>query len=81
MKLLLTCSPFIDIQILLPAPFFFGNKELALDYFGSAFEFSRKFTYKESVNLAFLSKEVFDGDLVSTVLLGLHVSKAEILAE
>jgi alpha-1,3-mannosyltransferase len=63
-------------QVLLPSPFFlsFEDPYLTRAYFASAFDFSRQFFYKWTVNWRFLSERFFLSQTLSTSLVATHVS-------
>eukprot|EP00188_Purpureofilum_apyrenoidigerum_P004900 Plantae.Rhodophyta-Purpureofilum_apyrenoidigerum.ctg5905.p1 GENE.Plantae.Rhodophyta-Purpureofilum_apyrenoidigerum.ctg5905~~Plantae.Rhodophyta-Purpureofilum_apyrenoidigerum.ctg5905.p1 ORF type:complete len:422 (+),score=46.08 Plantae.Rhodophyta-Purpureofilum_apyrenoidigerum.ctg5905:301-1566(+) len=56
-------------QFVIAIPFL-GNIE---SYLGRAFEFSREFLHKWSVNYAFLNKQLFNSQILSLVLLVAHL--------
>ncbi|KAI9886113.1 MAG: hypothetical protein M1823_002073 [Watsoniomyces obsoletus] len=61
----------LGLQILLAWPFMRTN---ALGYFSRAFEFSRSFLFKWTVNWRFVGEETFGSPAFSLTLLILHVS-------
>ncbi|KAL0224864.1 hypothetical protein RCL1_002776 [Eukaryota sp. TZLM3-RCL] len=61
---------FVSIQALLAVPFLFKNWQ---GYLQKAFEFSRVFTFKWTVNWKFLPQELFVNATFGTILLGLHL--------
>lgn len=58
------------LQVLIAAPFL----KYPSAYFGRAFEFSRQFLFKWTVNWRFVGEDIFRSPLFSTTLLVLHVS-------
>ena len=58
------------VQLLLAVPFLRAN---ASGYLGKAFELSRVFDYKWTVNLKFLAPPTFQSPTLSAALLGAHV--------
>jgi alpha-1,3-mannosyltransferase len=68
-------------QILLPSPFFlsFEDPYLTRAYFASAFDFSRQFFYKWTVNWRFLSERFFLSQTLSTSLVATHVSCSSVI--
>lgn len=61
------------IQIALAAPFL-TSPALARDYFTSAFDFSRSFLFKWSVNWNFVGESIFNSSEFKYGLLICHVS-------
>jgi len=59
----------LSIQIILALPFLLTAP---MNYFNKAFEFSRVFYYKWTVNLKILPEEIFLHHYTSNILLGLH---------
>lgn len=68
-------------QLLLPAPFFLSatNFDLGRAYFTSAFDFSRQFLYKWTVNWRFITEDTFHSREFATALLGSQVSRLPVL--
>ncbi|GFZ46746.1 Asparagine-linked glycosylation protein 6 [Saitozyma sp. JCM 24511] len=65
----------VAVQVLLPSPFFlsFEDPYLTRAYFASAFDFSRQFFYKWTVNWRFLSERFFLSQTLSTSLVATHL--------
>lgn len=61
----------LPVQILIAAPFLW---HAPLAYIGRAFELTRKFLFKWSVNGAFLPKYIFTNSYLSIILLVIHLS-------
>jgi alpha-1,3-mannosyltransferase len=62
------------VQIGLPGMYFFNSGEQALSYYRSAFDFSRQFLYKWTVNWRFVSEERFLSPGFAKLLLVGHLA-------
>lgn len=76
--LLLAFLIFIPVQVFLGAPFLIND---AFSYFSRAFELTRKFLYKWSVNGAFLPENIFTSSTLSVLLLCAHISALLVFAQ
>ncbi|KAI5455369.1 dolichyl-P-Man:Man(5)GlcNAc(2)-PP-dolichol alpha-1,3-mannosyltransferase [Naganishia albida] len=70
---ILALSIILSIQLLLPAPFFLASRASAAQYFSSAFDLGREFTFKWSVNWRWLGEPRFASDELKWGLLGSHL--------
>ena len=64
----------VEIQVALAIPFIVGPTASLRSYMSKAFEFSRQFLWKWTINWRFLEKDIFESASFSIMLLGSHVA-------
>ncbi|KAK6363815.1 dolichyl-P-Man:Man(5)GlcNAc(2)-PP-dolichol alpha-1,3-mannosyltransferase [Orbilia blumenaviensis] len=73
-KALRLAALMLQIQVLLAVPFVASDKGSLAGYLGRAFEFSRAFLWKWTVNWRFVGENVFTSSWFKIALLVIHVS-------
>lgn len=64
----------LQIQVLLALPFVASENGSLTGYLGRAFEFSRAFLWKWTVNWRFVGEDVFNSSWFKITLLGIHIA-------